>query len=190
MAPTTRPSLLLRLKDHTDHEAWREFHSLYAPLLYSYARARGLGHHDAEEIRDQCLEVVASKIQSFEYDAQRGGFKRWLGTMADRRVIDLLRRRRETPAESGVLRGLADPSPGPAEDWDAAWRRHLLRHCLDQVGESVPEISYRAFCMLLFEQRSADEVAERLGLQRTQVYKAKFHVLQKVRRKMSELDDE
>ena len=39
---TTSASLLLRLKDRSDAEAWSEFHKLYAPLLYRYAQGRGL----------------------------------------------------------------------------------------------------------------------------------------------------
>ena len=70
---TTRASLLLRLKDPTDAEAWSEFHKLYAPLLYRYARRRGLSRDDAEEIRDQCLEVVTRKMPTFEYDKEKGG---------------------------------------------------------------------------------------------------------------------
>jgi RNA polymerase sigma-70 factor (ECF subfamily) len=31
--PTTRPSLMLRLRDAHDQQAWREFVSIYEPLL-------------------------------------------------------------------------------------------------------------------------------------------------------------
>ena len=37
---TTRATLLARLKNRSDAEAWTEFHKLYAPLLYRYARSR------------------------------------------------------------------------------------------------------------------------------------------------------
>ncbi len=38
---TTRSTLISRIKDFEDREAWREFHNVYAPLIYRYARARG-----------------------------------------------------------------------------------------------------------------------------------------------------
>jgi RNA polymerase sigma-70 factor (ECF subfamily) len=65
---------LLSLKNRSDAEAWSEFHKLYAPLLYRYARKQGLSHDDAEEVRDRCLEVVTRKMPTFEYDKERGGF--------------------------------------------------------------------------------------------------------------------
>ena len=50
---TTRTTLLSRLKTRSDAAAWSEFHRIYAPLLYRYARGRGLSRADAEEVRDQ-----------------------------------------------------------------------------------------------------------------------------------------
>lgn len=50
---TTRATLLARLKNRSDAEAWSQFQKLYAPLLYRYARGRGLSREDAEDVRDQ-----------------------------------------------------------------------------------------------------------------------------------------
>jgi hypothetical protein len=36
--PRTRASLLLRLRNPHDDDAWREFVDLYAPIAYGYAR--------------------------------------------------------------------------------------------------------------------------------------------------------
>jgi len=48
--PPTRASLLLRLRDAQDGEAWREFVDLYAPLVYGYARKQGLQDADAADL--------------------------------------------------------------------------------------------------------------------------------------------
>ena len=42
LTPTTRASLLLRLRDSRDHEAWVEFLSLYEPVTYRLLRRQGL----------------------------------------------------------------------------------------------------------------------------------------------------
>ena len=87
---TTHASLLLRIKNRSDAEAWSEFHALYAPLLYRYARRRGMGREDAEEVRDQCIEVISRKIKDFDYDKEKGGFKNWLYRIASGKVVDHL----------------------------------------------------------------------------------------------------
>ena len=99
----TRHSLLLRIRDLRDDHAWQEFHSIYAPFLYRYARKRGLGHDDAEEVRAACLEVIARQIAGFEYQREKGGFRNWLRRIVTNKVIDALRKRKVPVAESQVL---------------------------------------------------------------------------------------
>ena len=41
-APVTRPSLLLRIRDGQDHDAWRQFVQMYAPVVYGFLRKRGV----------------------------------------------------------------------------------------------------------------------------------------------------
>jgi hypothetical protein len=45
--PTTRASLLLRLGNPGDHEAWVEFVTLYEPVVYRRLRQSGLQDADA-----------------------------------------------------------------------------------------------------------------------------------------------
>lgn len=184
---TTRVSLLLRVKDPTDFKAWNEFHGLYAPLLYNYARSRGLTYSDAEEIRDQCLEVIARKIGAFEYDRAKGGFKCWLYRIASCKVIDMLRKTRVKRADTQTIRKLAAEEPSSDELWEKHWRNEHLKFCVQQVRDSVSEQSYRAFHMLLFDGCSVQGVCEALSLNTNQVYKAKSRVLKRVREILEQL---
>lgn len=185
---TTGTTLLARLKNRSDAKAWAEFHALYAPLLYRYARSRGLSREDAEDVRDECLEVVARKIGDFEYDKEKGGFKNWLYRIASGKVIDLLRKRREKVADSQDIRDLVDHAPSPGQLWEQHWRHEHLKYCVEMVRGSVSDRNYRAFCMLLFDDCSVGEVSDQLGMNANQVYKAKSRVLQRVRKVLSELD--
>ena len=86
----TRQSLLIQLRDSHNESAWREFYELYSPLLYDYARARGLHHEDAEDVRSECLAAIVRQMPQFVYDRSLGSFRSWLRTMVVRRVIDRL----------------------------------------------------------------------------------------------------
>jgi len=183
---STRESLLARVRNRSDDDAWQQFHRLYAPLLYRYARARGLARADAEEVRDQCLEVVAREMPDFEYDRTKGGFKSWLRRIANSKAVDLLRKRREHMADSQQIRAVRDSGPTPDEIWERQWEHQHLKYCVEQVRQSVSAVSYEIFHMLLFEQRSVKDVCVRLGLTPNQVYKAKARVLRRVRQKLAE----
>ena len=178
---TTRKTLLARVRDPQDQEAWAEFFDLYAPLLMRYAQALGLSRDQAEEIQGECLEVVARKMRSFEYDRARGAFKAFLFRLVRGKVIDQLRKRRETRAHSEALARLCDPDLPPDEQWNRHWEYEHLRYCLELVRPTVPEPSYRAFRMLLFDEQSVADVCRALDLNANQVYKAKSTILQKVR---------
>ena len=48
--PTTRASLLIRLKAPRDERAWTEFVEIYEPLIHRLARARGVEALDADDL--------------------------------------------------------------------------------------------------------------------------------------------
>lgn len=177
----TRASLLIRIKNRDDTQAWSEFHDLYAPLLYRYARARGLSHEDAEDVRAKCYEGISKQIEDFDYAKQKGGFKAWLRTMADRRVIDHFRKRRDANLDTQELAETPDRDQDAEAIWANQWRQQHLRYCIDQARLQVSEQVYEAFRMLMDEEASVQQVSERLEITPNQVYKAKAKVLNEVR---------
>ena len=183
----TRASLLVRLRDISDGAAWCEFHELYAPLLYHYARARGLHHVDAEEVRSECFAALVRQMLEFEYDRAKGTFKSWLRTMVCRRVADRLRRQRELNVEGNVLDQLQDDHSGEDEAWEAEWRRQHLNYCIDQAKLEVSEQTWQAFQLLAEKDATVVEVGNQLGMNSNQVYKAKARMLSVIKRRMQYL---
>ncbi len=185
----TRQTLLHRVRDPGDREAWQEFFELYAPLLEGYARAHGLSRTDAEEVRDQCLEVLARKLPTFEYQRSRGSFQAWLQGLARGKVIDLVRARRVRARESVELTTLADAAAAPDLLWERQWRAEHLRYALGQVRDREPPERYRVFELLLVEELSVAAVSARTGLEATQIYKIKAALLRRVREVLERLGD-
>ena len=68
-SPTTRPSLLVRLRDPQDALAWGQFVDLYAPLVYGYARKRGLQDADAQKHEQKdvrpCFGLARDRFDGF-----------------------------------------------------------------------------------------------------------------------------
>ena len=48
--PNTRESLLIRVRDLRDRDAWNQFVQIYRPAVYRLARARGLQDADAQDL--------------------------------------------------------------------------------------------------------------------------------------------
>src|SRR5258706_12021873 len=78
--PSTRASLLVRLRDPRDEAAWTEFVDLYVPVIYGYARKQGLQDADAVDLSQEVITAVADAVRRLDYDRQRGAFRNWLFT--------------------------------------------------------------------------------------------------------------
>src|SRR5256885_14759398 len=85
-APVTNPSLLLRVRDGRDQDAWRQFFALYVPLLYGYARKRGLQDADAADVAQDVFQRVLGALRRLDYDPTRGSFRAWLCTITRNRI--------------------------------------------------------------------------------------------------------
>ena len=86
----TRPSLLLRLRDPKDDEAWRTFVDTYTPLVYAYCRRRGLQDSDVADVTQEVMAQVLHSISDFSYRAERGRFRDWLGTVTRTKIVRFL----------------------------------------------------------------------------------------------------
>src|SRR3954471_18265610 len=95
--PSTRLSLLVRLRDGRDQAAWADFVRLYAPAVYRFGRRKGLQDADAADLTQDVLRSVAGAIGRLALDPQRGPFRSWLFTLAHRRLYDMAARRRREP---------------------------------------------------------------------------------------------
>lgn len=84
--PTTKLSLLIRVKDRNDEAAWAEFVKVYTPLIYGFSRSRGLSESDARDVTQAVFVRVLKSIGAFEYDPARGRFRAWLGTLTWREI--------------------------------------------------------------------------------------------------------
>jgi RNA polymerase sigma-70 factor (ECF subfamily) len=190
--PTTRTSLLVRLRDARDAEAWGEFVRLYAPLVYGFARKRGLQDADAADLTQEVLRTVVQAAGRWQYDPGRGTFHGWLFTVAYHQVQRFLPgacrqcRGSGDSAVQGLLEGQTAPGPDEATRWDEDYERHLMVQALERVRGLFRDSTWRAFWLTAVEGKKAKEAAETLGMSVTAVYMAKSRVLGQLRRQVEQ----
>ena len=190
--PDTRPTLLLRLRDAQDSEAWSEFADVYGPVVRRYGLRRGLQDADAADLVQQVLHSVARSIDSFEYDPARGSFRGWLFTVTRNLVFKALDERRRVPTATGdtAFQQSLEEQAADAEEWDQDCRRQVFQKAAERVHPDFTEATWRAFWRTAVLGEPAAEVAEALGISSGAVYVAKSRVTAKMREAVSELSDE
>ena len=189
----TRPSLLARIKDAGDRQAWAEFVDIYAPLIYRYALRRGLQDADAADLTQEVLGAVARSVGRLDYDPARGTFRGWLFRVVRNELSDFgtaRRRNRPGSGDTDVKRWLEEqPAPPPDEvaAWEREYERQLFALACDQVRRDFQESTWQAFWLTAIQGKSGKEVAGVLGLSTAAVYLAKRRVTQRLRQQIDYL---
>ncbi len=186
---TTRPSLLLRIRDPADAEAWGQFDTIYRPMLYRFARSSGLSDADAEDVTQFCMSAVNRHIRGFDYDPSKGRFKGWLRTMVNNRIRNLVRGRREEPAKSQDFKRPQQREQTPDQLFDQIWMDEHLKHCMKLVRQEVEPQTFQAFQRYVLDEQSVEQVCRELHMTANQVYKAKWRMTQKLTTRMLELEE-
>ena len=194
-SPTTRISLLLRLRDTHDLPAWERFVSLYAPLVYGFARRKGLQDADAADIAQDVLTSVAQQMRQWQYSPERGSFRGWLFTIARNRIKNWLasaaRRTDATGGDDNFSAMQSQPEPGPEySDWDADYARHVFHWAAAIVRQQVSEQTWQAFEITAVEGQSGSDTAKTLGMTIGAVYLARSRVMSRLRELVQGIGDE
>src|SRR3954449_9186040 len=137
-SPLTRVSLLVQIRDGSNHAAWQEFVNLYGPVVYGFARKRGLQDADAADLMQDVLRSVSSAISRLDYDRGQGTFRGWLFTITRNKIFNFLSARRIRPQGSGDLttNQLLNEEPdraGESDEWELEYQRGIAARAMDQI---------------------------------------------------------
>ncbi len=194
VAPLTRPSLLLRLRDTNDMEAWREFVRLYTPLVFGHCTRHGLQEADAADVAQEVMRVAAQALPEFQYDAQRGKFRGWLLQTTRHRLHKFFARQQRAPqlASETTIERFLDGEPGADEQarWEEEYRQRLFDWAAEKARPEFQPATWEAFWLTAVDSISVKEVAARLGISIGAVYIARSRVLARLRELIETVTDE
>lgn len=192
-SPKTRQSLIVRLKDRHDQEAWGEFLEIYRPLVYRLAISKGLQHADAEDVVQQVFASVAGALDRWEPDAARARFRTWLTTIARNAILNAITRRTADRAsgETSERELLSQqPNDDPASQLlllEA--RREIFQWAARRVREEFEPATWEAFWLTAVEGREVDEVAPLVGKKAGAIYAARSRVMRRLKEVVTEWED-
>jgi RNA polymerase sigma factor (sigma-70 family) len=192
--PSTRQSLLVRIRDGRDERAWAEFMEIYEPLVYRLARRRGFQDADAADISQEVFRSAAAAIDRWYDNSQRGSFRAWLFLIARNLMINAFRARRRRPLATGssdVCR-LLDAQPASDDEdsklVDEQYERRLFHWAAEQVQADFRESTWQAFWRTSVDGRPSKQVAQELRMSVGAVYIARSRVMARLKKKIEEVE--
>jgi RNA polymerase sigma-70 factor (ECF subfamily) len=196
MEPTTRQSLVLRLRNPDDEAAWAEFLAIYEPVVYRLARRKGLQDADARDLCQEVFRAVAGAIERWDPDPAKGRFRAWLFRIARNLLVNFFADQRRHPPGTGSTSVqdllMARPANDAQNEVDFAteFKRQAFRWAADQVKHEFADSTWQAFWKTGVENRPVELVARELGLSAGAVYIARSRVLARLRQRVEDLSQD
>lgn len=194
-SPLTRTSLVLQLREPGNNVAWQEFARLYGPVIYGFARKRGLQDADAADLMQDVMRRVSGAIGRLDYDRKQGTFRGWLFTITRNLIFNFLSARSIRPQGSGdtTTNKLLDQQPNAdnraegEEAWELEYQRRLAAIAMETIKREFQEKSWQAFWLTAVEGKSAGEVSQELKMSAGAIYVAKSRVLARLKEEVDAL---
>ena len=182
----TSQSLLDRLHDRANHQAWQRLLTIYEPWLRGWLSRHDLQPADVEDVLQDILMVVSEKLPDFVHNGQPGAFRSWLRMILTNRTLHFLRSRRHRQALAPQpindwLDQLADPASALSRQWDLEHDQQLVRRLLASIQMEFNPTNWQVFQMLVLDNRPVAEVAQHFHITPNAVYVAKARVLARLR---------
>ena len=181
--PETRVSLIRRLADRNDADAWTFFEDYYQQPVYRFARSHGLQPEDAKDVVQEVLIAVHRSAANWKPSGRVGSFRAWLAETARRITLQITRQRSrigQGTGGSGFAIEIGDVAAGLQAD-DEDDRRWIFYCAASIVQKEVSPQHWMAFWLTAVEGKAADEVAGILSMKAGTVYSAKCRVLAKLK---------
>lgn len=194
----TKITLLHRVRDVRDQQAWAEFVERYTPLIYRWSVRNGLQPTDAADVTQEVLAKLIHSMKQFDYDANRGSFRGWLKTVTQNAVNDLGRSFRKAARGSGdtvmqqqlALVSAPETVNQLIKDIEAQHQAELLSLAESRVRDQVAEHTWAAYFQTAVEQQPSNVVANQLGISISDVYVAKSRVIARLKAEVAKLTED
>lgn len=185
--PETRETLIQRLPNAADVEAWDGFVEIYEPLLFRLARGRGMQPADAEDFVQEVLAAVVRNIERWVARKDRGSFRAWLFRIAFNLGVNFVTRPKHQRFGSGdsqiarMLEELPSASADSSELFLKEYRRELFRWAAERVREQVSERQWMVYWLTSVEERPVSEVAAEYEMSVGSIYIARSRITKRIR---------
>lgn len=187
MTQSTPFSLLQRLRQPDQAEAWGRFVDLYTPLIYHWGKKLGLPKGDLPDYVQDVFVLLVREMPGFEYRPDKR-FRGWLWTVAKNKWLERHRRASTRPNlinDELPLHQLA--SDGVPEVDEIEYRQYLVHRALHLMQTEFQPTTWQACWECVVHDRPPRDVAAALGISPNAVYVACSRVLRLLRQELDGL---
>lgn len=174
----TRKSLLLRVRDSDDEQAWNDFVAFYENFIYHILYCMNVSSADVDDLVQDILVKLWKNLQT--YDQEKGRFRTWLTHVVRNTAYNYfnavkVKRKLLEPGHPFAESMCSMPVTDLEKMIEAEWANYITSYALNRLDRFFSGKAIQVFSMSL-DGRSVDEIAKELNLTRDSVYTLKNRV--------------
>jgi len=185
----TRYSLIDRIKESNDHQAWDDFVHHYRPFIYFMLNQMEINYSE----RDDLVQEILLKLHGnmVQYAKQQARFRSWLGTVIRNTAIKYLAKMKTRDKHSTEIRNsLKALESYSSSDFEMTiqqeWEQYLVEQAMERLRSVFDENVMGCFEMTL-DNVPVEEIAERLQVKVKTVYMIRTRMKTRMMLEMQQL---
>ena len=190
----TRKTLIQRVQDQHNEEAWSELIGIYSRYVFSILISMNVSESDADEIHQEIMLKLWKRLP--ELDVEKLRFRNYLSTVTKNTVLNFIRgRRRRIDREE---KALADTTltyldsirlPDIEEIAEKEWRIYLTHLALENIEPLFSKNAITIFKLSL-QGLTAHQIAEQEDMTLSTVNTLKSRVKSRFKSELEQLKQE
>ncbi|MFC5049729.1 RNA polymerase sigma factor [Rubritalea spongiae] len=169
----TRHTLIQRLQDQKDEQAWETFTQTYASYIAVVLAKVGIPKHDINDLKQDVLLKLWQKLPAFDYNSQKGKFRSWLWLMIRNTAFNHLSSQHKQQERVELYFTSDDQSnkeisPELEKLMQEEWKAFITLQAMTALRGKFAEKNIEIFRESL-KGTPSDELAERFNIKRNTV---------------------
>jgi RNA polymerase sigma factor (sigma-70 family) len=190
----TSETLLLKLKNESDPVSWQRFVQIYTPFIKSIITRMRVKPQDLEDLSQDIILKSWKSFSTFSYRTQSSSFRSWLKVLTKNTVLNYFAKKSNQELSYGdnvepcSTNSLIDESE-VYHIMDSEWKSYISNLAWNNVKDSFGSVAQQIFLMDA-KGTSIPVIVETLAITKSNVYKTRERVREKLSREIRRLAKE
>lgn len=188
----TKKSLLIKIQDQKDENAWEDFVSYYEEFIKKILIYFKIPSHDRDDLVQEILLKIWNNVKKFDYDPNRAKFRTWLQTVIRNSIYDFWKKKK-VAVKSLSIDEIEIETESTSHEIDEKVEREWKMHVTSLALKNL-EASFKGNAIDVFKDslngKDIKEIAQSYNLTEKSIYVLRKRVETKLIQEIQEIKNE